>query len=383
MTIDTLLHSTNLQKLPKVSLLCAIFFLLPLLGRAQFNPKNHAAQVETQTDSTAKIQAPPPSANLKFQLYSDAYDKYMKKLLFKRRNVVKSAYSFNLTQASFNNWAAGGDNSFSALATGNIEHTYTAEVFSIKTVFDGKYGMINSNKFLQKNMDYFNITTTPSWNISKRWKLSGSMVWKTQFSNSFRYPKPDSSVLVAGFMSPGTIDLSVGLTFESLNKKFNFYISPLGGKMIMVLNPELANKGGFGIDHLNESQFFKAELGANMRINYAVQFAKSKIGYTTKLEAFWNYIYIPSAVWENTIDFKFTNIFTAKIFVQTLYNDQVMTPNVKDLMAEHGPDFKVNKWNYLQVSQTFGIGLTFRIDSKPKEPIKESTITRSRLKYTK
>lgn len=385
MSTHTPQYRTNLQTMHKVLVFCAIFFSLPILGHAQFNPKSHADQVKTKTDTTAVIKAPPPVANLQFQLYSDAYDKYLKKLMFKRRNVVASTYDLRLDQASFNNWAAGGDNSFAITAASNIKHTYTAEVFSIQTTFDGKYGLVSSNELLQKNIDYFNITTAPSWNMSKHWKLTGLLIWKTQFSNSFTYPRPDSSVLVSGFMSPGTFDISVGFTYVTKNNKLSLYISPIAGKLTMVLNPELANKGGFGIDYKNKSQFFKADIGAIMRLVYSSPFAKKKMSYDTKFESFWNYQYAPSSTWENTITLKISNIFTAKAYVKLQYNDQVLTPRVKDIIAEtpKGTEPRINKWNYLQLNQTVGIGLTFNLNSKPKDPIKESTITKSRLKFNK
>lgn len=372
--------ATNLHIMTKVFILCAMFILLPMHSLAQFTSKSQASKVETYSVDTAVIKVAPPTANLQFQLYSDAYDRYLKKLLFKRRNSIKSAFGLYVTQTALENWAAGGSNSFSGRATAYFEHNYIAEVFSVKTVFNGKYGLIRSDQTMRKNEDNFDFTTVPSWNISKHWKLSGAFTWRSQFSNSYR--PPGDTILVSGFMAPGTIEISAGLTYESVNKKFNLLLSPVAGKFILVLNKDLANQGGFGIDITQGSQFFKAEIGARLTLNYGTWFAKEKIQYVTKFDSFWNYVYTPTVWWENKVNFKFTNIFSANFYALIIYNDQIRTPKAAEF-EDANPGAKVNHLKYIQINESFGFGLVFNLASKPHEPIKESTITRSRLKYSK
>lgn len=345
---------------------------------AQFNPKKQAVSLETVPDTL--IKPAKPTAELKFELYSDAYDKYLRKLRSKQRNSYAIKPGLQVTQVSFNNWQQGGDNSYSGLASFNFEHNYTAPVFSIKTVFDAKYGLMRTTGQTRKNVDYFNLSITPSWNISERWKLSSSLIWKSQFSKSFDYPKDQPKIWKSSFMAPGTVEISGGFTYEPPSKKLNILLAPIAGKMTFVLNDSLARKGGFGIDPKKENPKFKAEIGAQFRLNYKTKFAKEKIEYITKLESFWNYTFAPSATWENTLNFKFTDVISASVIVNMIYNDQITTPKAQDKRAEG----RVPKpWDYLQVYQSVGFGLQFNIASKPHKPIPESTITRSRLKYKK
>lgn len=370
---------TKLHILSGNPLLAVLFLLLCAMPvSAQFNPKKQAVPLETVPDTL--IKPAKPTTELKFALYSDAYDKYLRKLRSKQRNSFALKPGLQVTQVSFTNWQKGGDNSFSGLASLNFEHNYTAPVFSIKTVFDAKYGLMRTTGQTRKNVDYFNVSTTPSWNISERWKLSSSLIWRSQFSKSYDYPKDKPRVWKSSFMAPGTVEISGGFTYEPPSKKLNILLAPIAGKMTFVLNDSLARKGGFGIDPKTENPKFKAEIGAQFRLNFQTKFAKEKIEYITKLESFWNYTLPPSASWENTVNFKFTNVISASLIVNMIYNDQITTPNAQDKRNEG----RVPKpWDYLQIYQSVGFGLQFNIASKPHKPIQESTITRSRLKYKK
>lgn len=370
---------TKLHILLKNPLLAALLLILAVgPASAQFNPRKQAVRLEAIPDTM--IKAPKPTTELKFELYSDAYDKYLRKLRTKQRNSYVIKPGLSITQVSFTNWQQGGDNSYSGLATLNMEHNYTAPVFSIKTVMNAQYGLIHTSGQTRKNVDFFNVTTTPSWNISTRWKLSASMIWKSQFTKSYDYPANAPKVWKSSFMAPGTIELSGGFTYEPPSKKINIFISPIAGKFIFVLNDSLSRKGGFGIDPNTENPKFKAQIGAQARVIYKTQFAKNKIEYATQLDGFWNYELPPSATWNNTMTFKFTNVISASIVVNMIYNDQIATPKAQEKRNEG----RIPKpWDYLQVYQSVGFGLNFNIASKPHDPVKESTITRSRLKYLK
>lgn len=357
-------------------LAAALLFLAAGPASAQFNPKKQAVPLETVPDTL--IKPAKPTTELRFELYSDAYDKYLRKLRSKQRNSYTIKPGLSVTQVSFTNWQQGGDNSFSGLASLIFEHNYTAPVFSIKTVFDAKYGLMRTTGQTRKNVDYFNLSVTPSWNISERWKLSSALIWKSQFTKSYDYPKDAPKVWKSSFMAPGTIEISGGFTYEPPSKKINIFLSPIAGKFIFVLNDSLARKGGLGIDPAKENPKFKAQIGAQARIIYKTQFAKNKIEYATQLDGFWNYELPPSATWNNTVNFKFTDVITASVIVNMIYNDQITTPKAQE-KRDQG---RIPKpWDYLQIYQSVGFGLNFNIASKPHKPIQESTITRSRLKY--
>lgn len=364
-----------LFKNPRLPLV-ALFLTTCGSASAQFNPKKQAAPLATVNADTL-LKPAKPTADLTFELYSDAYDKYLRKLRTKQRNSYSFKPGLDITQVSFNNWQQGGDNSYSGSASLYFEHNYTAPVFSIKTVFDAKYGLMRTTGQTRKNVDYFNLSITPSWNISERWKLSGALIWKSQFSKSFDYPKEKPKIWKSSFMAPGTVEISTGFTYEPPSKKLNILLAPIAGKLTFVLSDSLARKGGLGTE---TGKKFKAEVGAQVRVNYKTKFAKEKIEYITKLESFWNYELPPSATWENSLTFKVTNVIKLSAIVNLIYNDQITTPKAQE-KRDAG---RVPKpWDYLQIYQSVGFGLQFNIASKPQKPVQESTITRSRLKYKK
>lgn len=360
-----------------------LFLLLIFLGSccapalAQFNPKKQANRIDPVIDTVDVLDVKPPT-ELKLNIYSDAYDNYLKILRRRQRHTFSFQPAISLTQTSFTNWQPGGDNSFSGLGEVMFEHLYTAPVFSMKTVFDTKYGLMRTTGQTRKNIDYFDLGTTASWNISSRWKLSAALNWRSQYTKGYDYHKDDPKVWRSAFMAPGTINISGGFTYESADKSLNILLSPAAGKMTFVLNDSLSRKGGLGLD-IDEK--FKAELGMLTRVTYNQKFAKEKIQYYTKFESFWNYERVPTVNWEHRLTFKMTDLFSITAYARVIFDDEIVTPRVTDYLEKYPDAESISKWRYIQVYQTLGFTLSWKIASKPKKPIAESTIAKSRLKY--
>lgn len=351
-------------------------FILTLLcvaavstAHAQFTQRLNTTLGEVRADSVARRAAEAiRSANaqpeqLNFTLYSDAYDQYVRRELFRQRNKLKIRSGLTLSQTMFDNWAAGGNSSFAVRAAATVEHTYTNGTFNIKSVFDGAYQYIITEDYSRKGEDFLYLSTTPSWKFSKRWELSGSGILKSQFANS--YKSPGDTILTAGFFAPATFNLSAGVTYSQPKTNLKIYFAPVSGNVIMVFNDELAEKGGFGME---AGKHFDAQIGAFLRVEYGIEFAKKKISYNTKLETFWRYDQErPTLWWENKINFKFTNLFGATFYILTVYNDQIKTP-------------RADERNFWQINETLGLSLTFNFDSKPNKGPVESSVTRTRYR---
>ena len=348
-----------------------ILFAAALLAvgsaKAQFTQRLNTAQGEVRADSVARRAAEAIRAassqpeQLNFTLYSDAYDQYVRRELFRQRNKLKIRSGLTLSQTMFDNWAAGGNSSFAVRANALVEHTYTNKEFNIKSVFDGAYQFIITEDYARKGEDFLNLSTTPSWKFSKRWELSGSGILKTQFANS--YKAPGDTLLVSSFFAPATFNISAGITYVQPNSNLKVYFAPVSGNLLMVFNQELADKGGFGMD---AGQRFDAQIGAFLRIEYGVDFAKKRISYGTKLESFWRYDReCPTLWWENKLDFKITNLFGAKFYILAIYNDLIKTP-------------RVDENNFWQINETLGLALTFNFESKANKGPAQSAVTKTR-----
>lgn len=343
--------------------LIAIFTVFDLAAIAQFTIRPTAQSRINATDSVSALPGINPGG-LNITLYSDAYDKFLRRQRFKERNKIKFRAALTITQTAFDNWAAGGSNSFSGRIWTNFEHIYTEPQFNVKSVFEGAYTMLITEGRVTKSEDFFYISSTPSWRLGPKWEVSGSLILKSQFANSYKAP-PEDSILVSTFLSPGTLTVSGGISYVPPKKKLVIYLAPLSGNLLMVTNKKLADLGGFGMP---AGQQLKPEFGAFLRVTYKESFAKEKIGYETKLESFWNYSGdLPTLWWENKLFFKFTNIFGANFYLLTIFNDKISTP-------------KAAQGNFWQFNESLGFGLTFNFNSKPATVLPENTITKGRLR---
>ncbi len=316
----------------------------------QFTQNSTAIKINPHIDTLTVNVAP----NISMPIYNSAYDKYLRKELFKIRNKVKFKNTgIQFTQTAYSNWAAGGNNSMSAKVGLDFLHTYTNDKLEIKTAVTGAYSMMMTDDKIRKNEDWFNISTTPEWAFAPRWKISASLSLRSQFSDT--YQAPDDTVLISAFMAPGNVNLGMGITYAHPKKDyFSIYISPVGGSLLTVLNDKLAEAKSFGLKEAGTK--VQPQFVAFMRVIYNENIYKDKILYNTKLEAQWDYERDPTIWWENKLVFKITNLLSANLNVIIKYDEQEQTENKKE--------GKNSFWQTIQINESFGLGLNFNFTSK-------------------
>ena len=333
-----------------------ILVLLTFVGRAsgQFTQNSTAIKLNPSIDTLAVDITP----NLSMPIYNSAYEKYLRKELFKKRNKVTFKNTgIQFTQSSYSNWAAGGNNSMTAKGAVDFLHSYTKDQLNIKTTLTAAYGMLMSDDKIRKSDDWFNVSVTPDWAFAERWKFSASLILKSQFTNT--YKAPEDTVLVSGFMAPGNINLNFGVTYAHPKKDyFSVYLSPVGGSFLTVLNDELSEAGSFGLKEPGVK--IQPQLVAFMRVIYNEDIYKDKIFFNTKMEVEWDYVLVPNIWWENKFVFKITNLLSANLGVILKYNEVEKT--------EHMEEGKNSFWQTWQVNQSFSLGLNFNFTSK--DPVK-------------
>lgn len=313
---------------------------------AQFTFKpTDTRSIQTQTDSItlAGEKFPSPSS---IDVNSDAYKRYVRMQTFKYRNKVKFSSSVGITQTSFSNWAAGGVNSFSGRLWANFQHTYINEVtnFNVISKFEGAYTMVVSDGKASKSEDFMYLSSTPSWKLAPRWEVSGSLVFKSQFTDGFT----SDSIFTSTFLSPAYLTLSAGITYAPPKGRFKAYLAPISGNATFISNGFLAKKGGFGVA---AGKGYKAEFGAFSRIEFNQPMFKETTLFETKLESFWNYADCPTLWWENKLTYKLNSIFSVALYVKVLYDESVVTPQAADK-------------NFWQINQSLGFNFMFNISSK-------------------
>jgi hypothetical protein len=267
----------------------------------------------------------------------------------------------NLSQASFTNWAAGGENSIAALG----QLSLFAKLVKEKSIWDNNldlaYGLMKqaSEDNLRKTDDKIDFTSKYGIKASKNWYYSALVNFKTQFADGYNYP--DDSTKISGFLAPGYLLAGIGMDYQPGNK-LDLYLSPLTYKLVIVNDQDLADMGSFGVDPaeyddqgglIKHGKKTKTKFGAYLRGNYKVDIMKN-ISFHTKLELFSNYLKNPQNIdvnWENLLAMTVNKYISVDITTQLIYDDEVMIL-VDENTGEIGPR--------TQFKQTLMVGLTYK-----------------------
>lgn len=145
----------------------------------------------------------------------------------------------NLNQASFtSNWKAGGVNSLGFTAFLNYKANYKGEHSSWDNEIDLLYGMVNNQGLgYRKTLDRIFIDTRYGRPLSKRWDLSASANFLTQFTHGYKYLKSssgaDSLVQLSDFLAPGFLTMGLGFEYHPVSY-FKLRISPFAPRLTIV-----------------------------------------------------------------------------------------------------------------------------------------------------
>lgn len=123
-------------------------------------------------------------------------------------------------------------------------------------------------------------------------------MFKTQFFNNY---KPNTRNMKAAFMSPGELNVGLGMTYNLKNKpkRFNMDVSiaPLSYNLKVSTSRHVPVKN-FGIKEGHKSV---SEVGSNaeVKINWDIMW---NINYTSRFFLFTDYDYLQGD-WQNTVNF--------------------------------------------------------------------------------
>lgn len=282
--------------------------------------------------------------------------------------------SLSITQASFTNWSAGGENSIAGLALVKVYADYTKGKFSNNNSLTLKYGIQQNESYNQprKNDDLIDFNSQVNHKMSKNWSISALLNFNTQFTNGYNYP--DNSPVISKFMAPAYLTFSPGILYKPVDY-FTILITPITAKGIFVLDQDLADLGAFGVDKadtLNDGSVDKGtgktskiKLGAFTEIYFKKSF-KSNVTFESKLNLFYNYLNdnnIPEGTapidfhWQNFLLLRINKWFAASFFAHLAYMPGDVFIERKGLT-----DPITTKPNdKLQIKQSFGIGLTYSL----------------------
>ena len=361
--------------------------LFPIFALAAFLLASVPASAQISID---EINAEQQSVTFQDKLKSTSVDvdyfnlaryKAERAAIRKERNYLEFGGGLQGALTSYNDpWIAtsGGDNSIALVATFNLKHIFTKDLFTIETKFNAKLGHNRMKVTVDdkeegiwfKNQDEFEISTAPSFKMTKNWSYGVIAKFRSQFVNGYKSrTEQEEADLKSKFMTPAYLDISLGITYKSPEKKFPITVnmSPLALNATFAENDWIrkrqVDKDGneikpaypYGIEDPDRTS--KYEGGSSVQIDFDRTFGKtgylryrtmlygfygwiSDIGqrnkisdYSKYLEAFekWNagdknikdkprLPIHPIVRWTNTIDIKATKFLSTTLSFELYYN---------------------------------------------------------------
>lgn len=233
----------------------------------------------------------------------------------KERNYLEIAAGLQGTLTSYNDpWieTSGGDNSIALVAVFNLKHTFAKNNFFIENKVTAKLGYNRMKVEIDdgeegiwfKNQDEFEISTAPSFKMSKNWSYGIIAKFRSQFVNGYKSrTEQEREHLKSRFMTPGYLDVSLGFTYKSPKPKFPIVVnlSPIALNATFAENDwirmrqvdadgtEIKPAYAYGIE--DPDQTSKYEGGSSIQIDFDRTFGKTGfLRYRTMLYSFYGWI---------------------------------------------------------------------------------------------
>ena len=244
------------------------------------------------------------------------------------------------------NWYQGGESNFNIISD---------QLFS--TSFDNKRKLIFTASVQWKlgvntspsdtchaykvNEDLFQVNSKFGIKAIKDWYYTVSLVFKTQFFNS--YPA-NSNDKTASLLSPGELNLGVGMSYNKKieERKFetSIMLSPLSYNLKFSMDKEIAALSG-----IPDEKLFQNQVGSSVEATFKWEFYPN-LSWTARVFYFTNYKYAQSDI-ETGMDIAFNRYFSTKIYLHARYDDSIEK-------NKHG--------NYFQFKELLSFGFNYKFN---------------------
>lgn len=247
------------------------------------------------------------------------------------------------------NWYQGGNNNLNALISA-VYNIKLNQAFHPNLLFDNtvqyKLGLASAPDDEMRNYsiseDLFQVNTQFGVKAWKRWFYSMNAQFKTQMFNNY---KKNTNDMIASFLSPGELNLGVGMTYDYTNPKktltFKASISPFSYNLKMCTSNRV-DPTAFGIE---EGRHYASEYGSNLEAKLSWKVCHN-ITYSSRLFAFTDYDYLQGD-WENTVQFDINRFLSTQLYVHVRYDSQ--TASIPD-----------SQWHRWQVKEILSFGFSYR-----------------------
>ena len=274
--------------------------------------------------------------------------------------------SLSLAQAAFNNWVAGGKNSFSLNGLLSLYANLKKGKNTWDNMLDIGYGILQQGKDgIIKTDDKIDLTTKYGRALTKKLFFAALLNFKTQMTPGYNYPNTTNKI--SDLLAPGYLIVAVGIDYKP-DGHFSAFFAPISSKNTIITNTKLADSGAFGVKKatydadnnlITHGKKFRSEFGGYLRLVYQNTFFKEKnISVLSKLDLFSNYLNNPQNIdvsWETILGFKINKFLSTNITTHLIYDDDIkieIDNNNDGIIDEKGPR--------LQFKEVLSIGFTFK-----------------------
>jgi hypothetical protein len=247
--------------------------------------------------------------------------------------------NLNFTQASFDNWSAGGENSWAWLFNVTGGFINKQERYQWKNIYKFEYGSskVGSDE-AKKSADEMFIESEYTRMLSKVWGAYGAVNGRTQFAEGFDF-STDPKTLTSKFFNPAYFRESVGMKFEPSE----IFDSRAGVSLKQtVVSDEMFAPLYTDKSDSRELEKYRNEIGLESVSNLTYQI-KENVVYVSNLDLFSN---LKSF---DEIDVRWDNLVSAEVmpYIKVNFNFQLYYD--KDISSRR------------QLKQYLSVGLTYSV----------------------
>jgi hypothetical protein len=271
----------------------------------------------------------------------------------------------DISQITFVNWNAGGNNSISGLIKGQFIRTYTRENIHWKNELIMRYGINKQeSQEVRKTDDQFAFNSTFGYkrDTISNWYYAGKFNFNTQFANGYAYPNID--LAISRPFAPAYTFLGIGAEYSRKDLNLNFYLSPLTQKTTMVFDQRLADQGAFGVEKAIYDEFGNlVKRGKNIRNETGVLVSSQwkreifeNINFENRIALYTDYINNFGNIdvdWQLQLDLTVNQYVKANIRTHLVYDD-----DIKSKEEEGG--VQVIRGPKIQLKQLLGLGVVYQ-----------------------
>lgn len=250
------------------------------------------------------------------------------------------------------NWYQGG-NDYLALLINFYWNVKLNEAYHPNLLFDNTVSYKLGLNSTQQD-EYHNYSISEDlfqWNMNlgvkarKKWYYSLTTQFKTQLLNN--YPQ-NSLTRTAAFLSPGELNVGLGMTYSSVNKrktlKFKAALSPVSYNLKMCLN-HAVDPTLFG---LTAGKRVHNEIGSSAELTLDWQWT-SNISWRSRMFVFSDYRQYHHD-WENTFSFSINRFLSTQIYAHLRYDTSSPT--------------QTSKWGHWMLKEILSFGFAYSFSTK-------------------